>query len=383
MSKKPEISIVIPCLNEESSISEVIKDIKSVITKNKLNAELIIVDNNSTDHSVKIIKKEISNFKQASLIIEKERGYGSAYLAGFEKASGKYLFFADSDNTYDFNEIPRFIKELKSGNDLVLGNRFGGQMDKDAMPVLNKHLGNPLLSFILRFFFSTKINDSQSGMRAIKKEELEKLNLRTTGMEFASEMIIKSIKRNLKIKEIPINYHKRKGNSKLRPVSDAWKHLRFMLLYSPLFLFLIPGIVLFLIGLISMLAIYFGTLEILGIKLYYHPMFISSLLMITGYQLVIFATFAKTYAITHLAEESHIMDRLYKYITIEKASILGILISIVGLVIYLYILISWLNSGFQSLNEIKNSIVALTFIVLGVQTIFSSFMLSILGIKEK
>lgn len=383
MKSNPEISIVIPCLNEQDSIREVIKKIRKVIDTNKLNAELIIVDNNSSDNSTKIIKKEIKNFPKAELIIEKRIGYGSAYLKGFEKANGKYIFIADSDNTYDFNEIPRFIQELKKGADLVIGNRFKGNMEKGSMPFFNKHLGNPILSSILRLFFFTKLNDSQSGMRAIKREALQKLNLKTTGMEFASEMIIKAIKRKLKMKEIPINYYKREGNSKLNPVNDAWKHIRFMLLYSPLFLFLIPGIISFLIGMNTLIWIYFGTAEILGVKLYYHPMFISSLLMIIGYQLIIFAVFAKTYAITHLGEESRIMNNLYKYITIEKASILGILVSLVGIAIYLYILINWLNSGLSSLNEIKNSIVALTFIVLGIQTIFSSFMLSILSIKEK
>lgn len=383
MKSTTEISIIIPCLNEQNSIGEVIRNIRKVIDSNKLNAELIIVDNNSSDNSQNIIKREIRNFPKSKLIVEERMGYGSAYLKGFENTNGKYIFIADSDNTYDFNEIPKFIQELKKGSDLVIGDRFKGNMEKGSMPLLNKYLGNPILSSILRLFFSTKLNDSQSGMRAIKREALQKLNLKTTGMEFASEMIIKAIKRKLKVKEIPINYYKRKGNSKLNPVNDAWKHIRFMLIYSPLFLFLIPGIITFLVGMNTLIWIYFGTAEILGVKLYYHPMFISSLLMIIGYQLIIFAVFAKTYAITHLGEESRIMNNLYKYITIEKASIMGILISLIGISIYLYILINWLSSGFSSLNEIKNSIVALTFIVLGIQTIFSSFMLSILSIKEK
>src|SRR3989338_6137651 len=202
-------------------------------------------------------------------------------------------------------------------------------------------------------------------------------------MEFASEMIIKDLKNKLKIKELPINYYKRKGKSKLKTFSDAWKHMRFMLLYSPLFLFFIPGLIMLLIGVASMFWFYFGSPEILGIKLFSHPMFFSSLLLISGYQLIIFSAFAKTYSITHLKEESAFMNKTYKYLTIERASILGFLIIFFGFIIYFFILKKWLNSGFGELNEIKNSIVALTLITTGIQTIFSSFMLSILAIKEK
>ncbi len=290
---------------------------------------------------------------------------------------------ADADCSYDFNEIPNFISQLKKGYDLVIGNRFAGKMHDNAMSFSHRYIGNPVLSFVLRLFFGTKIKDSQSGMRAIKKQALEKLNLKTTGMEFASEMIIKSLKNNLKIKELAIGYYPRKGKSKLRTFSDAWKHLRFMLLYSPLFLFFIPGIILFLIGTATMFWLYFSNPEILGIKLQFHPMFLSSLLTIVGYQLIIFSVFAKTYAITHLGENSERMRKLYRLITIEKASVLGILISLVGVIVYIFILFKWINSGFGSLNEIKNSILALTLIVIGMQTILSSFMLSILSIKQE
>ena len=289
---------------------------------------------------------------------------------------------ADSDGSYDFTEIPNFIKELNAGYELVIGNRFKGKIEKGAMPFSHQHIGNPILSAVLRLFFKTKVHDSHCGMRAITKSTLEKLNLRTTGMEFASEMIIKAAKSRLKIKELPINYYKRKGFSKLKSFSDGWRHLRFMLLYSPLFLFFIPGIILFLLGLISMFLLYFDSLIIFGIQFQYHPMFLSSLLVIIGYQLIIFALFAKTYAITHL-DNKPIFNKIYKYITIEKASIFGLLLSLFGLVIYLTIFIKWLSTGFGALQEAKNSIVALTLIILGIQTIFSSFMLSILGIKEK
>ncbi len=373
---RPDISIILPCRNEEKALPICLKQIKEVIKKNNLSAEIIVSDS-STDSSPDIAKRE-----GVILVKHDKEGYGRAYLEGFKKAKGKYILMGDADCSYDFNEIPNFINQLEKGYDLVIGNRLE-KMQKNAMTFSHRYIGNPALSFIQRLLFGTKIRDSQSGFRAIKKEALEKLNLQTTGMEFASEMIVKAIKHNLKIKEIPINYYPRVGESKLRTLSDGWKHLRFMFLYSPMFLFFVPGILFFLLGAITTLLFYFGSPEIIGIKLYYHPLFISAILLITGYQLIIFSVFAKTYSITHLNEKSKIMERIYKYATIERASIIGLIAIIGGIIIYLLILIKWIMSGLGSLNEIKNSIIALILITLGIQTIFSSFMLSILSIKEK
>jgi hypothetical protein len=256
-------------------------------------------------------------------------------------------------------------------------------MENGSMPFSHKYIGNPILSSILRLFFNAKIHDTHCGMRAISKEALSKLNLQTTGMEFASEMIIQAIKNKLKIKQIPINYYKRKGKSKLKPFIDGWRHLRFMLLYSPMFLFFIPGIFLFILGIISGILFYFGKFSFFGIKFFYHPLFLSSLALIIGYQLIIFSAFAKTYAITALNENSKIMNKLYKYLTIKNASLSGLFAMFIGIIIYISIFFKWINSNFGSLNEVKNSILASTLIILGAQTIFSSFMLSILGIKRK
>lgn len=384
MNSKPKISIILPCLNEEEAIGFCLDQLAEIVKQNKLDIEIIIVDNNSTDNSCKIVKEKKAKLKDIyiKLIHEAKRGYGAAYLKGFSAAKGKYIFMVDADASYDFNEISKFIAELEKSSDFVIGNRFKGKIEEGAMSWSRKYIGNPLLSGILRLFFKTKIGDAHCGMRAIIRTALDKLNLRTTGMEFASEMVIKASKNNLKVKEIPINYYKRKGKSKLKSFADGWRHLRFMLLYSPLFLFFIPGLILFLAGLVSMLWLYFGA-EIFGLTLYYHPMFLSSLLLIIGYQLIIFAFFAKIYSIEHLGEENQVMKKLYKHITIEKASIFGILIVATGIIIYLAIFLKWLRTGFGALQEVKNSIVALTLIILGIQTIFSSFMLSILGIKEK
>jgi glycosyltransferase involved in cell wall biosynthesis len=374
-NNEPEISVILPCQNEEQALPFCLNQIKETIKKNNLSAEVIVSDS-STDQSPEIAKKE-----NVVLIKHDKDGYGLAYLEAFKIARGKYIFMADADGTYDFGEIPNFINYLKDGYDFVLGNRFAGKIEKGAMPLRNKYLGNPFLSGILRIFFNTKIKDSHCGMRAITKKALQKLNLQTAGMEFASETIIKALKNNLKIKEIPINYYQRKGLSKLRPFSDAWKHLRFMLLYSPLFLFFIPGLILFLAGFILMAWFLLLNPKVIEAGVFFRPMFLSALSIIIGYQLILFSVFAKTYSIVHLKEQSPIMEKLYKYITIEKASVVGAIIALLGIVVF--ILIKQPNAEFNQLIEVKNSITALTLIAIGAQTIFSSFMLSILGIKEK
>jgi glycosyltransferase involved in cell wall biosynthesis len=376
-SRIPEISIILPCRNEEKALPFCLNQVNEVIKEHNLNAEVIVSDS-SSDRSPSIALE-----MGAILVKHDKEGYGNAYLEGFKVATGKYIFMADADGSYDFRNIPRFIRLLKDGNDIIIGNRFGGEIDNGAMPFLHKHVGNPVLSNILAVFFGNYVSDSHSGMRAIKRESLDKLNLQTAGMEFASEMIVKAIREGLIIREVSIKYHKRIGDSKLETFSDGWKHLRFMLLYSPMFLFFVPGILLFILGVLTLLWFYFGSPNILGIQLYYHPMFFCSALVIIGYQLIIFSAFAKSYAYTHLHERNELLEKVFKHITIERASVIGILMSIIGVVVYGYIFFEWISSGLGSLNEVKSSILALTFVVLGIQTIFSSFMLSILGIKEK
>lgn len=381
---EPEISIIFPCLNEEVALVSCLQQARILINKNKWNAEVLVVDNRSTDKSVEIIKEQQRIFPELKLLHEPIRGYGSAYQKGLSEATGKYIIMADLDMTYDLKESEIFIDKMKEEDyEFVIGNRFSGNMHKNSMPFLHRYIGNPILSFLVRLFFGTKIRDVHCGMRALQKSALKKINLRTTGMEFASEMVIKAVKEKLKIAEVPISYSPRAGDSKLRSMADGWRHLRFILLYSPLFLFFAPGLLLFGIGLISMIFLYFGKLEIFGQQFIIHPIFVSSLLMIIGFQLISFAGFAKAYAVTHLKEESHFLEKIMHYMSIEKASIIGFIGISIGIIIYVFILVKWVGSGFGSLNEVKNSVIALTIIVLGVQTISNAFMTSILGIKEK
>lgn len=373
----PETSVVLPCRNEEESLEVCILTIKEVFKECGIKGEILVSDS-STDRSAGIAQK------MGVILVKHDReGYGAACLEGFQKARGKYIFLADADGSYDFLEIPRFLECLRGGYEFVIGNRFKGRIARGAMPWLHRYIGNPMLSSIVKIFFGARISDTQCGMRALTREALDGLRLKALGMEFASEMVIKAVKKKLKIKELSINYHKRHGKSKLRSFADGWRHLRFMLLYSPFFLFFVPGLILFLLGFSSMFWLYLMSPAIFGIKLSYHPMFVSAVFVVIGYQVILFSLFAKTYAITHLGEENRFIQSLYKYVTIEKASLAGILVVFAGTIIYIMIFLKWIKSGFGVLQEIKLSVVALTLIAFGVQTIFSSFMLSILGIKEK
>lgn len=372
-----ELSIILPCRNEEQALGFCLQEIKKIISENNIDAEIIVSDSSvdsspqiARDHGVFLVKHDMV-------------GYGRAYLEGFKKANGKYLFLADADATYDFSEIPTFLKHLRDGYDFVIGDRFKGKMDKGAMPWAHKYIGNPILSGILRMFFRSKVSDVHCGMRALTKESLDKLDLHSTGMEFASEMVLKAAKNKLKIKETPIDYRLRKGQSKLNPLADGWRHLRFMLLYSPLFLFFLPGVFLFSLGVLGTFLIYFDLDFLLGRSFDYHPLFFTLSLVFIGYQVIFFAVFAKIYAMEHLGEENKIIRKIQQSITIEKAGVLGFLIVVVGAYIYGSIFYSWVVSGYGELQEIKRSLLALGFLILGIQTIFSAFALSILGIKEK
>jgi glycosyltransferase involved in cell wall biosynthesis len=381
MSQRNEVktaaTLILPCQNEESALPICLKSIQTVAKEHNLDIQIIVSDS-SYDNSPQIAKEF-----GVDLIKHDLNGYGNAYLKALPYIKHEYIIMADADATYDFSYIPKFIKELDNGADLVLGNRFTKKMEKGSMPLLNKYIGNPILSAMLRLFFQAKLRDSQTGMRAIKKEHLQKLSLKTTGMEFASEMIIKALKAKLRIVEIPISYHRRLGKSKLRPFSDAWKHIRFMLLYSPTYLFFVPGVALFTSGLIFLCIFLLTTISFFGIMLYVHPMFIASLATIVGYQLIFFGFFAKTYLFTQFGERTNGMQKLFELFTIEKIAFPAIFCICAGVLFFIGLFFYWLLSGFPEVRAIKLSIVASTIIVLGIQTFFSAFVLSILGIDHE
>ena len=370
------VSVVLPCRNEEETIGRCIKTIKEVFKRDKIEGEIIVSDS-STDRSSQIAKS-----LGAKVISHNKIGYGNAYLEGFKHAKGNYIIMGDSDETYNFQDIPKFLKELKN-YDLIIGDRFNGFIHKNAMDTLHRYIGNPLLGFILRYLFKINVKDPHSGFRAIKKDKLDKLNLKANGMEFASEMMIKAHKNRLKIKEIPINYYPRKGYSKLNPFRDGWRHLRLMLLYSPDYLFLVPGLFLFLFGFIFTVILLFGSVNIFGVMLNIHPMVLSSLLTILGYQIILLGLYAKTYAVIHLKEKDKLVDLINKYINLERGSLIGLIVILIGIIIGIRIFYIWSENNFGALDQIRPAIFTLTLIVIGIQTIFSSFLLSILGLEQK
>ena len=378
MEYNPEISVVLPCLNEEATIGACIKNIKNVFKKENINGEIIVSDNGSTDNSVMIAKS-----LNARIIHQTLRGYGAACLKGIHEATGKFIIIGDSDGTYDFLELPLLLKPLKEGYDFVIGTRFKGKIKKGAMPWSHRYIGNPFLSFIVNKFFKTNLSDVHSGFRAFTKEAFETMNLKTTGMEFASEMVISAVKNRLKIYEVPISYNKRKGRSKLKSFSDGWRHLRFILMYSPTYLFLVPGLFLFLIGLAGITLLRQGSLSVSGFNIDTHFMLLGSLLTLLGYQIINLGLCARTYAIT-IGFEKHdnLIDFIAKYISLERGMIIGLGIFLIGFFIILKILINWINGDFSSMNEVRNIIFSMTILIVGVQTIFSSFFLSMLLVEK-
>lgn len=370
-----ECSVVLPCRNEEASLGFCIQTITDVFERENIQGEIIVSDS-SIDRSPDIVRRH-----GAILVKHDKQGYGIAYREGFRYVHGHYIFCADADGSYDFSEIPRFLLELRRGADLVIGNRFAGAMHPDAMPWLHRYVGNPLLSMLFRRFFNTPLNDVHCGMRALTRDALRRLECRTTGMEFASEMLVQALKQKLTITELPISYQPRQGTSKLKTFTDGWRHLRFMLLYSPEYLFLLPGLILFGIGLVVMGWLYAYDPYVGSVQLFFHPMFIASFCIITGYQLIMFALFAKTYAMTHLGDSDTWLTRFYYYATLEKGIIVAGMICITGLVLFFSIAYEWVASGFGALHAVETAIVGLTLLVLGTQTLFSSFMISMLSIR--
>lgn len=379
MEKDIDVSVVLPCLNEEKTIGICIKKIKEVFAKEKIRGEIIVTDNGSVDRS-----KEIAQSEGAIVVLELQRGYGAAYLRGLREAKGRFIVIADSDNTYDFYDMPKFIDFLKKGYDFVLGSRFKGKIQKGAMPWSHRYIGNPLLSGMCRLFFHTRLSDIHCGMRAFTQESYKKMNLRTLGMEFATEMVVAALQNGLKIAEIPINYYLRQGKSKLNPLSDAWRHIRFMLLYSPLWLYFVPGVIGFSLGLLILLLLAKGPFVFLGRSWDIHAMVFGSLICILSYQILNLGVYAHSYAITQgFLKSEPLMVFFQRIFSLEKGTILGLLLFFTGLVINIFIFAEWFSRNLGPLYRIRESILAMTFLVIGLQTIFSSFFLSLLFLKRR
>lgn len=376
MTGRVTLSVVIPCLDEADSIGLVVAKAIETMERAGIAGEVIVADNGSTDGSA-----ELAERAGARVVHESRRGYGSAYLAGFSAAEGTYVLMGDGDDTYDFGEIPRFLAELDAGAEMVIGNRFG-RIHRGAMPWLHRYVGNPILTGILNLFFHTGVSDAHCGMRAFRRELLPDLDLRTTGMEFASEWVIRASKLGLEIRQIDIEYHPRKGESKLSSFSDGWRHLRFLLIHSPTWLFVVPGTVMVVLGVIGALVVLTGV-NVLGREWDLHALIASSLLLIVGALVLQFGMFARAYAAYYLGEHDKLFDRLRSTLRLEHGLLLGGGLFASGLAICVVVAVIWINRGFGELREEKAAIAGLTLVVLGIQTIFGSFFLSILGLRRR
>jgi len=380
-----EVSIVIPCLNEETTIKEAIREAKSSLLKNKINGEVVVADNGSTDRSVEIAKKE-----GALVVNVKNKGYGYALMGGFMKASGKYIIHLDADMSYDFSHIPRFVDKLRGGACLVIGSRFKGTIYPNAMPVLHRYIGTPVLTWISNLFYNTGISDINCGMRGLRRDIVGKLGLNCGGMEFASEMIIKTAKLGLKIEEIPTDLRPDKRGKKphLRTFRDGWRHLRFLLLLSPTWLFFVSGFSLFILGVTILTMILFNILPFFGV----FTGLLSMAAIIIGVQVVILGLAAKRF--DHIKKfdiKNSWWDMMIDKIDMEKGIIVGIISSIAGIGILFFCFLhihNFVNSNDYSFGSIDifatyASLFGATMLITGFQIIFSSFLFGIIDVDSK
>ncbi|MCW3057095.1 MAG: glycosyl transferase family 2 [Solirubrobacterales bacterium] len=372
----PLVSVVIPCLNEAENIEACVVAALEAVQRMGVAGEVVVADNGSDDDSAHLAERA-----GARVIVERRRGYGSAYLAGFAASKGRYIVMADADLTYDFHEIPRFVAALDEGAEMVIGDRMDN-IHPGAMPWLHRYVGNPILTGLLNLFFGTGIRDAHCGMRAVRRDVLERLDLRTTGMEFASEMVIRASKERLRIAEFPIEYHPRGGESKLASFRDGWRHLRFLLVHSPNHLFIIPGAVL--AGLGTFIVVFVGAgLDFFGRAWGLHTLIGGALLMIVGTQVVALGLCAHAYGTYFMGERDPWFDRMRARFRLEHGLLLGGVFVLVGLIMGGLIIATWIAHGLGSLADERAAVIAASLLIVGIQIFFSSFLLSILGLRRR
>jgi glycosyltransferase involved in cell wall biosynthesis len=370
------VSVVIPCLNEAGNIEECVSTAFEVLRENDIRGEVIVVDNASEDGS-----GELAAAAGATVVHQPVRGYGSAYLAGFGAAQGDYIVMIDADLTYDFREIPRFVGELEGGADLVMGNRMRGGIERGAMPWMNRYIGNPILSGFVNLLYRTSVRDVHSGMRAVRRSVVPQLDLRSKGMEFASEMVIQAAKRGLDVRELPIKLHPRGGESKLSPFRDAWRHVHLILVYSPNFLFLLPGAIMVVLGSLVAAAV-LARLSIFGRTFFVHTLIAGSLLIVIGTQVIGLGLCARTYGVYYMGERDRFFEAMHRRIRLGHGLLAGTGLTVAGIALGGVIVAKWISRGFGTLGEERLAILAATVLIAGIQIVFTSFLLSILGLRR-
>lgn len=385
MTETIDLTIVMPCLNEAETLASCIEKARRGLTKAGVAGEILIADNGSTDGSVAIVEK-----LGARIVHVAEKGYGSALRGGIEAAHGKWILMGDADDSYDFSDIEGFIGKLREGFDLVMGCRLpsgGGAIRPGAMPWKNRWIGNPILSFIGKTFYHTPVHDFHCGMRAFTREAYNRMDLKTTGMEFASEMVMKSTLKSIRVTETPITLHP-DGRSRpphLKPWRDGWRHLRFMLIYSPKWLFLVPGLVLSTTGFAVAALLYLLPLRLGGVVFDAGTLVMACMLIIVGIQLVAFAFFTKIFAVAEgLLPENPKFSRLFRVFTLEKGVATGALLFLAGIAMLARAVWIWKLADYGTIpypENLRRLISSATLIVIGIQIISSSFFMSVLGLK--
>jgi hypothetical protein len=380
----PELSVVLPCLNEAATLSLCIEQIRKAFLANHISGEIIVADNGSGDGS-----PDIAQASGATVVSVANRGYGSALMGGIAAARGKYIVMGDADGSYDFSQIPLFLEKLRSGYELVMGNRFQGGIQPGAMPALHHYFGNPVLTGIGRLLFNAPCRDFHCGLRGFTRTAYDRMHLRTTGMEFASEMVVKASLLKMTVCEVPttLSPDGRHRRPHLRSWHDGWRHLRFLLLYSPRWLFFYPGMALLLVGCATALWLISGPRHVGPIVLDVHALLYATLAILTGFQAVLFAFFTKVFGVTEgLLPEDPRLTRAFRIFNLEKGLLVGSALLLMGVAVAGYSLYVWNGAGIGPMDPIvlvRLLAAVIILITLGVEIICSSFFLSILGITRK
>jgi hypothetical protein len=379
-----EVSVVMPCLNESRTVARCVDKAVTALKEIGVRGEVIVADNGSSDGS-----PELAREHGARVVHVPARGYGSALKAGIAAARGRYVIMGDADDSYDFSRLGPFVDRLRRGDDLVMGNRFKGGIRPGAMPWLHRYVGNPVLTAILNLFFRTPVGDAHCGLRAFRKDAYDRLNLQTSGMEFASEMVVKASLSRQKISEVPIVLHPdgRDRPPHLRSFRDGWRHLRFLLLLCPLWLYLIPSTLLMLGGLGVMAWLTPGRRELGGVGLDVHSMLLASVCVIVGYQTLWLWAYAKIHGwASGLLPEETFSQRVFHYLTLERGLLAGAVLLVTGIGLNVWLVAEWLGPGlgeYAVQTTMRYALWGLTAMVLGVQTIYGSFFLSMLGMARE
>ncbi|MGN0369993.1 MAG: glycosyltransferase family 2 protein [Butyrivibrio sp.] len=378
-----ELTILMPCLNEAETLEVCIQKAQTFLKESGVNGEILIADNGSTDGS-----QDIARRNGARVVDVPVKGYGAALIGGCNAALGEYVIMGDSDDSYDFLHLMPFVEKLREGYDLVMGNRFKGGIEKGAMPFSHRYIGNPILSFIGRLFYPSKIGDFHCGLRGYNTERMRSLDLKTTGMEYASEMVVKSTLYGFKITEVPTTLKKdgRSHAPHLNTMKDGWRHLKFLLMHSPKWLFLYPGIILSIIGAVFMGILIAGPLTVGSVTFDVQTLLYASAMLLLGTNMILFSAYTGTYARTTGFIPMKEPKGLMKFFTVEKGIILGIILFIAGIAASILSVNVWSKASFGELDPTRSLrliIPAFTAIVLGAQLIFASFFIGILQIKHK